>query len=60
MLVKSWNWKKALVIVFSSFVLLVSGVGLTGCQFPGGEEQEQEGNPQNEEMEDDDEDEDDD
>ncbi|MBE9169373.1 hypothetical protein IQ238_18210 [Pleurocapsales cyanobacterium LEGE 06147] len=62
MSIKSWNWKKAIAIVFSSFALLVSGVGLTSCQFPGGEgeqEQEEGGNQQGGEIEGDDEDEDD-
>lgn len=62
MSIKSWNWKKALAIVLSSFALLVSGIGLTSCQFGGGEEeqeQEEGGNQQGGEREDDDEDDDD-
>jgi hypothetical protein len=62
MLIKSWSLKKALAIVLSSFALLVSGIGLTSCQFGGGEEeqeQEEGGNQQGGEREDDDEDDDD-
>lgn len=56
MLIKSWNWKKATAISLSSFVLLVSGVGLTSCGEFGGEveEQKEEGNPLGGEEEEDD------
>ncbi len=57
MSIESWNWKKAIAIILSSFALLISGVGLTSCQFGGGEEeQEQEngGNQQGGEREEDD------
>jgi hypothetical protein len=37
---KSWNWKKAIGIGLSVFVLVIGSVGLTGCEV--GEETEQE------------------
>jgi hypothetical protein len=49
---KNWNWKKGIVIGLSAFLLFSSATVLTGCEFPGAEIEEEDG--QFEEDEDDD------
>lgn len=40
---KNWNWKKGIAIALSAFVLFAGATSLTGCDFPGGEVEEGEG-----------------
>lgn len=42
-MLKQWQWKKAIASVLGAVVLVGGASGLTSCEFPGGEQEVEEG-----------------